>query len=706
MKIIRNSVWSTKDMVGLNDAIYRVLQLCPEVNSLILYGLDSDKSSRPKFYRIEQFTRGIQEGLIKPSEDPVPVWMLVAEDKIPEKHRARRDKNYALISPLLDDPDFLYNFVINQRSPLLRRYAVDNDLPYSSLKKLLCLCWKYGRGKQSLLPAYAKSGGLGIKKTVKSSPIGRMKKGRVLADGRAQIYIMQESDSKNIKKVLVRNYLKPNGKSLRACWRLFLGIYFPNITTMTTKNTAPYPSYTQFRYCARQLFSLDEIARRRTTEREFLRNKRALLGSSANINTLPGEFYEIDATVADVHLISEFGGKLIGRPTIYLITDRATRMITGMHVSYLYASWRAAAQALANCFLPKQPYCKIFGVNDISNTRWPCNHVPVRLVCDNAEMLGLKSQNTVVPFTELQFVPSYRPDLKNIVESRFGILNREKIHSLMGTTRGGSLVRGEEDPKARACYTLRQFTEFMIRVVDEYNHALNEELLYINPLLLKNDIAATPVNSWNVSINALRFSGYKVTEQEVISRLLYADEASITGKGIQYFNRYYTCSVTEMIRARNFGVTRCDVRIDDNCMDNIYVQFGKNMPFVQSTLLSRRNIFRGLPHMEADIVADICDIQRERYVITPESIAMQEYNKKLEQEGKASLADLKTQGKGRLKNMRENRRQELYHAQRGAPVSSEEEYLLPLANNIHLLPGPEARKEWLEKRNAPDKKGK
>lgn len=66
MKIIRNSVWSTKDMVGLNDAIYRVLQLCLEVNSLILYGLDSDKSSRPKFYRIEQFTIRIFLNNLKP----------------------------------------------------------------------------------------------------------------------------------------------------------------------------------------------------------------------------------------------------------------------------------------------------------------------------------------------------------------------------------------------------------------------------------------------------------------------------------------------------------------------------------------------------------------------------------------------------------------------------------------------------------------
>lgn len=540
MKIIRNSVWFTQNMVGLNDAVYRVLQLYADAGSMILYELNNGKTTRPKFFYIEQFSRGIQEGLIQPFDDQIPLWMLATEDKIPEKHRSRRDKNYAMVRPLLDDPDFLFMFTINQRSTLLRQYTRENGISYSSVKKLLNLCWKYGRGKQSLLPAYARSGGLGSEKNISSLPIGRMKKGRVLVDGRAPVYIMRKQDSDNIRKVLVTDYLKPDGKNLAKCWNIFLGKYFPEAASMTTENAVPFPSYTQFRYSTRKLFALDEIARRRATERDFLLNKRALPGSSANIDTLPGEFYEIDATVADVHLISEFGSRLIGRPTVYLIADRASRMITGMHVSYLYASWRAAAQALANCFQPKEEFCKIFGVNNISNARWPCSHVPIKLVCDNAEMLGLKSQNTVVPFTELQFVPAYRPDLKNIVESRFGILNRMQIHKLLGTTRGGNLVRGEEDPKARACYTLRQFTEIMIRAVDEYNHALNEELLYINPLLLEKNLAATPINSWNISLSSFRFGGYKVTEQEVVSRLLYADEASITGKGIKYFNRYYS----------------------------------------------------------------------------------------------------------------------------------------------------------------------
>ncbi|MFW5393064.1 transposase [Yersinia sp. 2544 StPb PI] len=705
MKIIRNSVWSVSNTRGIDDAIYRVLGFYTESGIMILYELSDKKITRPKFFYIEPFTWGIQEGRIQSYDYQVPIWMLASEDEIPEKNRSRRDKNYALVSPLLNDSDFLYTYAVSQRSPLLRQYALRNNVSYQTLRSLLAICWKYGRGKQSLIPAYARSGGVGTKKKVKTVPIGRKKKGRVLIDSRASVYIMRQLDSDNIRKIITKHYLKPEGVSLAECWRIFLGKYFPEVASMKKEDAIPYPSLAQFRYSTKLQFSLDEIARRRTSERNFLLNKRALPGSAANPDTLPGEVFEIDATVADVHLISEFGNILIGRPTVYLIADRATRMITGMHISYLYASWRAAAQALANCFLPKQDYCRMFGVSDISNTRWPCCHVPVKLLCDNAEMLGLKSQKAVVPFTELIFAPSYRADLKSIVESRFHVLNRKAVHKLLGTTRGGFVVRGEEDPKTRACYTLRQFTEIMIRAVDEYNHALNKELVYINPLLLEHDLVATPINSWNISVSKFRFSGYRITEQEVVSRLLYPDQASITAKGIQYYNRFYRCSVEEMIRARNFDQVPIDVRIDDNSMDNIYVRIGKNKVFTRSELLPRRKIFQGKPHMEADIVADVIDIQRERNAITPESIVMQELNEKNEAEGKTLLAALRQEGRGRFKNIKENRREEVRLLQQGEILNSEEEYSLPLANNIFILPGPEARKEWLAKQSDPYKKG-
>jgi len=706
MKIIENSVWSISGVEGLSDALYRVLALYNETGSMVLYELSDNKITRPKFFYIAPFMLGMQANNIAHFNYQIPVWMMATEDEIPKKNRLRRDKNFALISPLLSDPEFLFLYALNERSPLLRNYARANNVSYSTLKQLLSTYWKYGRGKQSLTPAYAKSGGIGGKKTLESVSVGRKKRGRVIVDGRPDIYVMTDQDAVNIKKILKKYYLKPKGKSQTECWNIYLEEYFPERVSSKDKALIPYPSLAQFRYCITRLFSLAQIARRRTTERDFLLNKRALAGSSANADTLPGSVFEIDATVADVHLISELTGNVVGRPIVYLVADRATRMITGMHVSYLYASWRAAAQALANCFSPKEAYCQLFGINDISNNRWPCCHVPTKLLCDNAEMLGLKAQSTVVPFTELMFAPSYRADLKSIVESRFRILNRKAVHKLLGTTRGGFVVRGEARPQLSSCYTLKAFTEIMIRAVDEYNHALNKELLYINPLLLKYNLIATPVNSWNISVENFRFSGYQISEQEIIAKLLYPDSASVTGKGIQYGNRFYECSDEEMVAARNFGQTRIDVRINDNSMDMIYIRRSKDTVFSQSELLSRRKIFRGMPHMEAEVVADIIDIHNSSNVITAESVELRKLIQKNELEGENLLKELRTKGRGRYKNIRGNRKNEVLLSQQGEPVTTKDYYKLPPANNILILPGPEARKEWLAKQNNSYKKDK
>lgn len=134
MKIIKNSVWSVSKTEGLPDALYRVLALYKETGTMILYELNDNKITRPKLFYIEPFKLGVQERNIVHFNYPIPVWMMVTDNDIPDKNRIRRDKNFALISPLLSDPDFLFLYALNERSPLLRNYAKDNNASYSTIK--------------------------------------------------------------------------------------------------------------------------------------------------------------------------------------------------------------------------------------------------------------------------------------------------------------------------------------------------------------------------------------------------------------------------------------------------------------------------------------------------------------------------------------------------------------------------------------------
>nr|MCV5142649.1 hypothetical protein [Escherichia coli] len=108
----------------------------------------------------------------------------------------------------------------------------------------------------------------------------------------------------------------------------------------------------------------------------------------------------------------------------------------------------------------------------------------------------------------------------SIVERCFGILNDEVIHRLIGTTRRGKIVKGEPTPQSRACLTIQEVTSLLIREILAHNQRTYEELAYINPLLIENDLVISPKNSWMISLKHGRFSARAVGADEVIARLL------------------------------------------------------------------------------------------------------------------------------------------------------------------------------------------
>lgn len=80
-----------------------------------------------------------------------------------------------------------------------------------------------------------------------------------------------------------------------------------------------------------------------------------MIGSATDHTEVPGSCFELDSTVLDVHVVSEFQrNHVLGRPTVYCVIDKESRMIVGLHVSMEYASWRAGRQALINSFTSKK----------------------------------------------------------------------------------------------------------------------------------------------------------------------------------------------------------------------------------------------------------------------------------------------------------------------------------------------------------------
>jgi len=695
MAIERNSIWKLTEAEGLEDGLYRILEILPQLDCVILFKLSpSKKETKPKATLVSTFTSWVALATARASEFETPHYLLVAEEDIDEKSKLRRDNSYDLIKELLDDPEFIFSYSTLTRSPLLSDYARKNNISPKKIRRLLNIYWLYGQTKNALLPAFANSGARGKERQAKNSALGAPKSSLTQSFELNGKYILKQCDKDRIREALCKHYLKPSGLSLSQTYKEYLRTSFEKeIRTAQANNTTPaVPSFRQFSYLKDRLFSRQTVIKKRFTEKDYILRKRSVLGSPLQSLVVPGSCFEIDATVADIHIVSSFGKQYaLGRPTVYSVIDRATQMVVGMHVSLYHASWRAARQALVNCFLPKAEYCAQYGIR-IDESEWPCAHVPEKLVCDNGEMIGLEPQERVVPFTELSFAPAYRPDYKSFVERVFKTYNDQLLHHHLGTTRGGKVVRGDRDPRKDSIYTLDEVTTMLIGAALEHNNTVLQQLAYNNSLLLKNDLSPTPLNTWKIYLAEHRHALNRVDPSEVIARLLPPERVSMTRSGIKYKQMFYSCKQIEdenlASDARVNGRWQLEARIDDNTVNHLYVKISEKQGFTKCKLLPRSGMLKNMPVIEADLAQDWLKRQKEKAPVTTHSIDMRKRHVELTKKSTERAKDNAVPFREKIKNTRGNRQAELQRTTHNHPKKSSAEIGIEAtkSNIIPILP--------------------
>ncbi|PTO98040.1 transposase [Vibrio splendidus] len=667
MELPRNSVWSVNDSELLEDGLYRLLDIMLEVESIVLYPLsDTSTTAKPVAISLDGFIELASNHQAKISQYALPSYLLVDEDSVPENYIVKRDKNFELIKGLIVDREFLFDYATRQRSSYLTPHAKKVGTYSKALARLLSLYWRNGQDKMALLPAFSKSGGSGRERAPTTKPLGSPKQPRTIAIDRAEKFIVSDGDKEKFKKALKKYYLKELGLTLAKTYdNLLKDSYSKELKLAEACGRPPLvPTKKQFSYWRTKLFSKEQTIKQRTSENDYLRNKRAALGSITDRSYLPGAHFEIDATVADVHIVSELGSQyILGRPTIYIVADRASRMIVGMHVSLYHASWRSARQALTNSFLPKSTYCKSFGV-DIEDSEWPCAHIPNELVCDNGEMIGVQPNKVLTPMTKLSFTPPYRPDCKGVVEKRFDIINKEVLHELLGTTRGGQVVRGSRDPRKDAIYTLKEVTVEIIKAVLEHNRSILDGLAFSSPLLIENDLSPTPLNYWRIHLAKHRHELQSSNSDDVIARLLPSAEVSMTRSGIYYQGMYYSCSEVENLNlasvARSSGRWRLEARIDENTTNYIYVRLDKNKEFIRCDLLPRSRMLGDKSIFESHFIQDWLETKKELAPISTPSIDGHKHRQEVTRKAKRRSKDAeRVSFRDKTINTRQRRKEEL-----------------------------------------------
>ena len=514
------------DVYQYQDLSIRILKILSEH---IVWIDINDVKALPEIISKTELFHAIESFEVFRIEDPFQDIAFIQPEKDSTSQR-KRDENYNLIKNIVDHEQF---YIPSARSSLINEIINSKKSTKQTIYRLLRQYWQRGQTPNALIPNYQNSGAKGSKK-VASQKLGRK---RLYKEGTGAI-ITQEIE--RLFHLTISKYLLSNKKhTLKYANREFLKLYrtlHPDIPENE------YPTLRQFQYFYHREYNQVTRLQKRSNDIEYSKDLRQL-HSTVNTQVLgPGSRYEIDATIADIYLVSNLDrSRIIGRPTIYFVIDVFSRMVTGLYIGLENASYKTSIQALYCAFTDKVALCKKYGI-DITYENWPCIGLPDAILADRAELFGHQVENLEKSFSiRLENAPPYRGDLKPIVESRFKLIQAEFKPFAKGVVQDViTKKRGGKDYRLDATLNLDEFTKIILLSVLKYNqfHQINN---YDRDIDLPHDLPAVPMALWNWGIQHRTGKLRTASDQAVYVALLPREKATLSNRGLKIFGVTYTC---------------------------------------------------------------------------------------------------------------------------------------------------------------------
>ena len=151
---------------------------------------------------------------------------------------------------------------------------------------------------------------------------------------------------------------------------------------------ADIPTYAQFYYFYNTRYRNQNNSKEILTNQKTLKDHKPLTSTATKQANGPGARYEIDSTIADIYLVSSRDpSQIIGRPTVYIVIDVFSRMITGLYVGMENSSFNTAIQCLSVAIQDKVTFCQSYGLQ-IQPEDWPIYGLPGAILADRGELIG------------------------------------------------------------------------------------------------------------------------------------------------------------------------------------------------------------------------------------------------------------------------------------------------------------------------------
>jgi len=304
----------------------RVLWVNRDNDTVVTISILSDKGV-PRLKSLSLIEQDIKNGdVIKREYDPYSAFM-VPEDKLSTKEVQMRDHAWNLIKDMVKiEPNI---FDPTERYQMIKLASKVTGKGKNLYYKYLRYYWTGGKKVNALLPRFRKCGGRGKRKNP-TMKMGRPRETKKSVSPEMEGILTNEGIRRIFDKVIRDVYLKVNRRdSVRFTYIQMLKNHFQIGTEIKNKVEIPIippehkvPSIAQLRYHIRTHYPRKKRLVAREGEGTFNRDFRPLLGSETRKATGPGQIFEVDATVADVYLVSVNDPNLIiGRPVVYIVVD-------------------------------------------------------------------------------------------------------------------------------------------------------------------------------------------------------------------------------------------------------------------------------------------------------------------------------------------------------------------------------------------------
>ena len=273
-------------------------------------------------------------------------------------------------------------------------------------------------------------------------------------------------DEKHMRWALNKFFYTTKKQSLMTAYTMMLKEKYCDVMGVLAEE---YPSFYQFRYFYRKTRKMQNFYISRDGLKNYQRNNRPLTGEGVREFASAVGVGMLDATVCDIYLIN-YEGNLVGRPILTACIDAYSSLCCEYSLS-----WEGGVYSLRglmmNIIADKAAWCKRYGIS-INKEDWDCDRLPGTFVTDMGS--EYKSEN-FEQIAELGVtvvnLPSYRPELKGLVEKFFDLIQEmyKKHLKGKGVIEPDYQERGVHDYRKDACLTMMDFEKIILHCMIYYN---------------------------------------------------------------------------------------------------------------------------------------------------------------------------------------------------------------------------------------------